>query len=52
MKRINLLLLICLVCVLPLTIAQSGTAPRVFVFTDINIDAGDSDDHQSLIPLF
>lgn len=30
---------------------QSQTTPRVFVFTDINIDSGDPDDRQSLIHL-
>ncbi len=31
---------------------RSGKIPRVFVFTDINIDAGDPDDRQSLVHLF
>jgi hypothetical protein len=30
---------------------QSQNTPRVFVFTDINIDSGDPDDRQSLIHL-
>ena len=30
---------------------DSGQLPRVFVFTDINIDSGDPDDRQSLIHL-
>jgi hypothetical protein len=31
--------------------AQKSSNPRVFVFTDINIDAGDPDDRQSLVHL-
>jgi hypothetical protein len=31
---------------------QSQNTPRIFVFTDINIDSGDPDDRQSLIHLF
>ena len=31
--------------------AVSASAPRVFVFTDINIDQGDPDDRQSLVHL-
>lgn len=31
--------------------STAGTLPRVFVFTDINIDAGDPDDRQSLVHL-
>ena len=30
---------------------KNETRPRVFVFTDINIDSGDPDDRQSLIHL-
>ncbi len=43
------LLLIFLILLLSQNIAQ--TNPRVFVFTDINIDAGDPDDRQSLVHL-
>ncbi len=31
---------------------QKDMGPRVFIFTDINIDSGDPDDRQSLIHLF
>ncbi|MEX0323296.1 MAG: nucleoside hydrolase-like domain-containing protein [Puniceicoccaceae bacterium] len=38
---------------LQLTVVQThAQIPRVFVFTDINIDAGDPDDRQSLVHLF
>ena len=42
----RLLVLFCLVA----AVAGAGK-PRVFVFTDINIDAGDPDDRQSLVHL-
>ena len=35
----------------PLLMSVEGAKPRVFVFTDINIDSGDPDDRQSLIHL-
>lgn len=34
------------------TDGKAEEKPRVFVFTDINIDSGDPDDRQSLIHLF
>ncbi|MEM9833357.1 MAG: nucleoside hydrolase-like domain-containing protein [Bacteroidota bacterium] len=47
--KVILLLAITLFIFWEQTFAQD--APRVFVFTDINIDAGDPDDRQSLIHL-
>lgn len=49
MFRILLLLALSLVV---LSSCQKKNNPRVFIFTDINIDAGDPDDRQSLIHLF
>ncbi len=45
------IVLLCLVT-LCLTTSQAQENPRVFIFTDINIDSGDPDDRQSLIHLF
>lgn len=40
-----------LLLIIALASCQKEYRPRVFVFTDINIDAGDPDDRQSLIHL-
>lgn len=50
MKHIQLIIIVLSVLFLS---CQKGSAnrPRVFVFTDINIDSGDPDDRQSLIHL-
>lgn len=50
MKRLNLLLILVFMTVTSLQL-KSENRPRVFVFTDINIDSGDPDDRQSLIHL-
>ncbi|MEO0337884.1 MAG: nucleoside hydrolase-like domain-containing protein [Bacteroidota bacterium] len=38
--------------ILAIGFGQRDSNPRVFIFTDINIDSGDPDDRQSLIHLF
>lgn len=50
MKLIFYFITICLLQFPCLGVTQN--TPRIFVFTDINIDAGDPDDRQSLIHLF
>ncbi len=50
MSRLPILILLALA--LPLASVAADSRPRVFVFTDINIDRGDPDDRQSLIHLF
>jgi hypothetical protein len=50
MKKINLLLILLVLVAATLNL-KSENRPRVFVFTDINIDSGDPDDRQSLIHL-
>ncbi len=50
MKKLNLLLTFLILIAVSLNL-KSENRPRVFVFTDINIDSGDPDDRQSLIHL-
>jgi hypothetical protein len=50
MRKLSLLLTILVVIAATLNL-KSEKRPRVFVFTDINIDSGDPDDRQSLIHL-
>ncbi len=50
MKKLSLLLTILIFVAATLNL-RSESRPRVFVFTDINIDSGDPDDRQSLIHL-
>ncbi len=52
MKRILMLsLFFASIFILLISFQQNNLQPRVFVFTDINIDSGDPDDRQSLIHL-
>lgn len=48
MNRISAIIFL---VILPFTVCRAATKHRVFVFTDINIDAGDPDDRQSLVHL-
>lgn len=50
MKKLSLLFIL-LILVAATFNLKSENRPRVFVFTDINIDSGDPDDRQSLIHL-
>jgi hypothetical protein len=49
--RMNKKLLLISVSIAFSCLCKGNSLPRVFVFTDINIDAGDPDDRQSLIHL-
>lgn len=48
MRMVSILLIL----FISITTSAWASQPRVFVFTDINIDAGDPDDRQSLVHLF
>jgi hypothetical protein len=50
MKKLSLLLTLLVLIAATLNL-KSENLPRVFIFTDINIDSGDPDDRQSLIHL-
>lgn len=51
MRVSNLFNVVIFTIVLMLASHQGNTKPRVFIFTDINIDRGDPDDRQSLVHL-
>ncbi len=50
MKKLNLLITVLILAAATLNL-KSENRPRVFIFTDINIESGDPDDRQSLIHL-
>jgi hypothetical protein len=51
MRYSHLIFVVIFTTVFSLVSCQGNTKPRVFIFTDINIDRGDPDDRQSLVHL-